>query len=41
MNTPIEDAVEVLRELPEDMQEAAVRAIIDLAAGHDNDPSVV
>lgn len=37
MSTLIEDAVQVLRQLPEDVQEAAARAIIDYAAGDGQD----
>jgi hypothetical protein len=37
MNELIEDAVNVLRQLPEDVQEAAARAIINYSAGEDND----
>lgn len=37
MSTLIEDAVRVLRELPEDVQEAAARAILNYGAGHDED----
>ena len=37
-NELIEDAVKVLRQLPEDVQEAAARAIINYSAGEDNDP---
>jgi hypothetical protein len=37
MNKLIDDAVEVLRELPEDVQAAAARAIIDYGAGYDDD----
>lgn len=36
MKDPVEDAIEVLRQLPEDMQEIAARAIIALAAEHDD-----
>ena len=34
----IDEAVEVLRTLPEDVQAAAARAILDYGADHDNDP---
>jgi len=37
MSKLIEDAVRVLRELPEDMQVAAARAIIEYGADHDDD----
>ena len=33
MNNLIEDAVKVLRELPEDTQRAVARAILDYTAG--------
>jgi hypothetical protein len=33
----VDDAVSVLRELPEDVQTAAARAIIDYGAGYDDD----
>ena len=34
MSTLIEDAVEVLRQLPEDVQAAAARTIIEYAASY-------
>lgn len=34
MNTLVEDAVQVLRQLPEEAQEAAARAIVDFAASY-------
>jgi hypothetical protein len=37
MSTLIEDAVKVLRELPEDIQAAAARAIIDYGTNYDDD----
>ena len=37
MSTLIEDAVRVLRDLPEDVQEAAARAILNYGAGQDED----
>ena len=37
MSKFIEDAVKVLRGLPDDMQAAAARAIMDYGAGHDDD----
>lgn len=37
MNQLIEDAVRVLRDLPEDVQQAAARAIIDYGSGYDDD----
>ena len=37
MSKLLEDAVRVLRELPDDVQAAAARAIIDYGAGHDDD----
>jgi hypothetical protein len=37
MSKLIDDAVRVLRELPEDVQAAAARAIIDYSAGYDDD----
>jgi hypothetical protein len=37
MSKLIEDAVRVLRDLPEDVQQAAARAIIDYGAGYDDD----
>lgn len=37
MSNLIEDAVKVLRELPDDVQEAAARAIIDYGASYDDD----
>lgn len=37
MSDLIEDAVEVLRHLPENVQEAAARAIINYGASHDDD----
>jgi hypothetical protein len=37
MNTLIEDAIEVLRHLPEDVQSAAARAIIDYGTNQDDD----
>jgi hypothetical protein len=33
----VDDAVRVLREMPEDMQAAAARAIIEYSAGSDED----
>ena len=33
----VDDAVRVLRELPEDVQAAAARAIIEYGAGYDDD----
>ncbi len=37
MSNLIEDAVEVLRHLPENVQEAAARAIINYGASQDDD----
>jgi hypothetical protein len=37
VNERIEDAVNVLRQLPENMQEAAARAIINYSAEEEND----
>lgn len=37
MSKLIEDAVRVLRDLPEDVQQAAARAIIEYGAGYDED----
>lgn len=37
MSNLIDDAVEVLRGLPEDLQAAAARAILDYGAGQDED----
>lgn len=37
MGTLIEDAVDVLRHLPDDVKEAAARAIIDYGASQDDD----
>ena len=37
MSKLIDDAVRVLRDLPEDVQQAAARAIIDYGAGYDDD----
>ena len=37
MSNLIEDAVNVLRRLPENLQEAAARAILDYGAGCDDD----
>jgi hypothetical protein len=37
MNDLVEDAVHVLRQLPENMQEAAAQAILDLAAEGEQD----
>lgn len=37
MTTLIDDAVRVLRQLPEDIQAAAARAILDYGAGFDDD----
>jgi len=37
MSNVVDDAVEVLRQLPKHAQEAAARAIIDYAAQHDHD----
>ena len=37
MSNLIEDAVKVLRGLPDDVQAAAARAIIDYGAGQDDD----
>ena len=37
MSKLIEDAVRVLRDLPEDVQQAAARAIIEYGAGYDDD----
>lgn len=37
MSNLIEDAVRELRDLPEDIQQAAARAIIDYGAGYDDD----
>ena len=37
MSKLVDDAVRVLRELPEDVQAAAARAIIDYGAGYDTD----
>ena len=36
MSKLIDDAVRVLRSLPDDVQEAAARTIIDYGAGHDD-----
>jgi hypothetical protein len=38
MSDLIEDAVAVLRRLPDDMQATAARAIIEYAAYQDDDP---
>jgi hypothetical protein len=38
MSDLVEDAVNVLRRLPDDMQVAAARAIIEYAAYQDDDP---
>jgi hypothetical protein len=37
MRKLVEDAVRVLRDLPEDVQAAAARAIVDYSAGYDDD----
>ena len=37
MSDLVEDAVDVLRKLPDDMQTAAARAIIEYAAYQDDD----
>lgn len=37
MSKLIDDAVKVLRELPDDIQAAAARAIIEYSAGYDDD----
>ena len=37
MSKLIEEDVRVLRDLPEDVQQAAARAIIDYGAGYDDD----
>lgn len=37
MGDLIDDAVRVLRSLPDDVQAAAARTIIDYGAGHDDD----
>jgi hypothetical protein len=37
MSKLVEDAVRVLREMPDDMQAAAARAIIEYGAGSDDD----
>jgi hypothetical protein len=37
MSKLVEDAVRVLREMPDDMQAAAARAIIEYGAGSDED----
>jgi hypothetical protein len=37
MSKIVDDAVRVLRDLPEDVQAAAARAIIDYGAGYDDD----
>ncbi len=37
MSKLVEDAVRVLREMPDDMQAAAARAIIEYSAGSDDD----
>ena len=37
MSKLVDDAVRVLRELPEDVQAAAARAIIEYGAGYDDD----
>jgi hypothetical protein len=37
MSRLIEEAMEVLRRLPEDVQLAAARSIIDYGASHDDD----
>jgi len=37
MNKLLEDAVQVLRDLPENVQSAAARAIIDYASSYDDD----
>jgi len=37
MSNLVEDAVKVLRALPDDVQAAAARAIIDYGAGQDDD----
>ena len=37
MSNLIEDAIDVLRNLPDDVQATAARAIIDYGAGHDDD----
>jgi hypothetical protein len=40
MSQLVDDAVRVLRDLPEDMQAAAARAIIEYGAGSDDDASL-
>ena len=40
MSDLIDDAVRVLRELPDDVQAAAARAIIEYGAGHDHADSM-
>jgi hypothetical protein len=37
MSKLVEDAVRVLREMPDDVQAAAARAIIEYGAGYDDD----
>lgn len=37
MSKLVEDAVRVLRDLPEDVQAVAARAIIDYGSGYDDD----
>lgn len=37
MSRLLEDAVEVLRQLPDDLQQTAARAIISFGAGQDED----
>jgi hypothetical protein len=40
MSKIVDDAVRVLRQLPEDVQAAAARAIIDYGAGYDDDAAL-
>ena len=40
MSDLIDDAVRVLREIPDDVQAAAARAIIEYGAGHDRPDSM-
>ena len=37
MSNLIDDAIEALRRMPDNMQEAAARAILDYGAGQDDD----
>ena len=34
----LDDAMEVLRNLPENVQQSAARAILDLASGYEDEP---